>query len=429
MPTATHGTRHARVDASGAASSRPCPSTPGTGLAADGLPARMPDVSTPSPTVHALAGYVAAAAALTELLAHEAAEVDHDGGFPAASIAALHARGLLGGVFAEAGDGLGAPEATTALLHVLAHLGRGSLPVGRLYEGHLNALMLIGAHGTAAQRARAAAEARSGALFAVWNTEGAEGVRLAPAGSGRWRLAGAKTFASGAGHVRHALVTARTPDGGWQLAWLDTGRHPPALDARFWQPLGMKASASYKVDVTGAVLDADALLGEPDAYYREPAFSGGAIRFAAVQVGGIEAVFDATRAQLRRERRTDDPHQQARLGAMAADVTMARHWLNAAGALAARDTGNTSDAARIAHANLMRSAIDAIGQRTLQQAERSVGARGLLKPAPFERLHRDLTHYLRQANPDAVLAAAGAHVLAREDAACALWGDDTAGAR
>ena len=31
----------------------------------------------------------------------------------------------------------------------------------------------------------------------------------------------------------------------------------------------------------------------------------------------------------------------------------------------------------------------------LQLAERCVGARSLLQPLPFERLHRDLTRYLR----------------------------------
>ena len=47
----------------------------------------------------------------------------------------------------------------------------------------------------------------------------------------------------------------------------------------------------------------------------------------------------------------------------------------------------------------------------LCMSERCVGARGLLQPEPFERLHRDLTHYLRQPAPDAVLADVGRFVL------------------
>ena len=75
----------------------------------------------------------------------------------------------------------------------------------------------------------------------------------------------------------------------------------------------------------------------------------------------------------------------------------------------------------IAHANLVRTAIEANALRVLQLAERSVGARGLLAPEPFERLHRDLTHYLRQAGPDAAVTAAGAYVLAQTAPAHALW--------
>ena len=40
----------------------------------------------------------------------------------------------------------------------------------------------------------------------------------------------------------------------------------------------------------------------------------------------------------------------------------------------------------------------------LPLAERCMGAYGLLQPESFERLHRDLTHYLHQPVPDFMLA-------------------------
>ena len=70
---------------------------------------------------------------------------------------------------------------------------------------------------------------------------------------------------------------------------------------------------------------------------------------------------------------------------------------------------------------MMRSAIEDNALRVLALADRSVGARGLLHPEPFERLHRDLTHYLRQPAPDATLAEAGRHVLGDARDASALW--------
>ncbi len=64
-------------------------------------------------------------------------------------------------------------------------MGAGWLPLGRLYEGHLNALRLIVLYGSPDQTAQAAADARAGHMFAVWITEdpdspGAAGRQRAP---------------------------------------------------------------------------------------------------------------------------------------------------------------------------------------------------------------------------------------------------------
>lgn len=88
-------------------------------------------------------------------------------------------------------------------------------------------------------------------------------------------------------------------------------------------------------------------------------------------------------------------------------------WVRGAAEHAARPGATTPDGAEatVAYANLMRTAIETIGRAMLRLAERCVGARGLLRPQPFERLHRDLTHYLRQPASDAALADAGRFVL------------------
>ena len=77
----------------------------------------------------------------------------------------------------------------------------------------------------------------------------------APGGAlrnGRYRLRGAKTFASGAGHITRPLITGALPEGqGWQLFVLPADTQPPVLDRSFWQPLGMRATASFRADLTG----------------------------------------------------------------------------------------------------------------------------------------------------------------------------------
>ena len=383
-------------------------------LAAEPLPAE--DTATPQ----VLAGPAqaeAAAALIAPRLFAQAAETDVVGAFPVQEFGWLRAAGLLTAALpAELGGaGLHAPAATLPLLRVLQHIGRGNLAVGRVFEGHLNALLLIQQFGSAAQVQRYAADARARHLFGVWNTEDtADGVQLDALPDGRYRLRGAKTFASGAGHLARPLLTGALPDGqGWQLLVLPADRQPPTLDRSFWRPLGMRATASFRADLTGLEIEPDDLIGPPNAYYRQPAFSGGAIRFAAVQLGGAEAVFDETCAFLRGLDRTDDPFQRQRLGEMAIALESGRQWLRGAAEHAARPDAATPDGseATVAYANMTRTAIEEICLDMLRWAERCVGARGLLQPLPFERLHRDLTHYLRQPAPDGALADVGRFVL------------------
>ena len=359
----------------------------------------------------------AAAAQLAPRLFAQAAATDVEGGFPTQEFEWLHAAGLLTAALPVAlgGAGLHKPATTLPLLRVLQHVGRGNLAVGRVYEGHLNALMLIQKLATPEQVARYAADARAGHLFGVWNTENPiDGVHLEALPNGRYRLRGAKTFASGAGHLARPLITGALPDGqGWQLFVLPTDAQLPVLDRSFWQPLGMRATASFRADLTGLEIGPEDLIGPPNAYYQQPAFSGGAIRFAAVQLGGAEAVFDETVSFLRGLGRTDDPYQRQRLGEMAILLESGRQWVRGAAENAARPGAATAEGAEatVAYANMMRTAIETISLEMLHLAERCVGARGLLRPQPFERLHRDLTHYLRQPAPDGALADVGRFVL------------------
>ncbi|MDB5269066.1 MAG: acyl-CoA dehydrogenase [Hymenobacter sp.] len=387
----------------------------------------MPTTVAPLPTTEnesiEMAGPVtpaqaeAAAAQLAPRLFAQAAATDVEGGFPTQEFGWLQAAGLLTTALPVAlgGAGLHTPTATLPLLRVLQHIGRGNLAVGRVYEGHVNALLLIQQLATAAQVVRYAADARAGHLFGVWNTENpADGVRLEALPNGRYRLRGAKTFASGAGQLARPLITGALPDGqGWQLFVLPADAQPPALDRSFWQPLGMRATASFRADLTGLEIGPDDLIGPPNAYYRQPAFSGGAIRFAAVQLGGAEAVFAETVEFLRGLGRIDDPYQRQRLGEMAILLESGRQWLRGAAENAARSDAATTEGAEatVAYANMMRTAIETISLEMLRLAERCVGARGLLRPQPFERLHRDLTHYLRQPAPDGALADVGRFVL------------------
>jgi alkylation response protein AidB-like acyl-CoA dehydrogenase len=150
------------------------------------------------------------------------------------------------------------------------------------------------------------AKASAGALFGVWNTDSPSfSVTLTGA-----LLRGKKSFASGVDGLDYALITAAMAKGR-QLVIVPSGHLP--VNRSWWRPLGMKASGCHVVDFTGVQVQADHLLGSPDDYIAEPWFSAGAIRFAAVHVGGMHAVFDTAAIHMDETRRGSDPHQRHRL--------------------------------------------------------------------------------------------------------------------
>jgi alkylation response protein AidB-like acyl-CoA dehydrogenase len=351
---------------------------------------------------------VAAARQVAVTAAARADAQDRDDGFPAEDVADLGRLGLLAApIPAEAGGrGLGEEPDSCDLAAVLRLVGYGSLALGRLYEGHVNALQLVARFGTPAQRTRLFADARDGHLFGVWNTDPpGECLQL---GDDR-RLRGVKTFASGAGFVTRALVTVKQEPGAPPLMLVVPLEPDSRADLTPWRAHGMRASATGIVAFDGIVITDDEILGAWGDYHRQPIFSGGAWRFAAVQSGGIEAVFDAWRAHLAATGRGGDPHQLARLGEGAIAVAGARHWVERAARIVAED--ELAPDRIVAFVNLARLAVEKAGLDVLQLAQRSVGLQGFLRAHPLERLSRDLATYLRQPAPDRALTTAAAEIL------------------
>ncbi len=369
-----------------------------------------------------LAEALARGAEIAHYCSTHAAAIDHQGAFPVAEFKLIAEAGLLAAPLLPQWGGLGlGVEASLMpeLLRLLRQFGWGNLAVGRIFEGHVNALQLIQTFGTAEQIERYAEDARDHhKIFGVWNAEAADGVKLIPLPQGKYRLEGSKTFCSGAGHVERPFVNGWLGET-WQMCIVPMEQVNTQSDSTWWQPAGMKATASYKVNFSGVELAASALIGRPEDYHRQPWLSGGAIRFTAVQLGGAEALFDATRQYLHALGRLNDPYQTTRIGQMAIALESGRLWLKgAADRIAAYDAlfGGQSDQSEplassaeelVIYVNMVRSAIEQISMDVIQLCERSVGTRGLLPPHPMERIIRDLTLYLRQPGFDAVLQSVG----------------------
>ncbi|KNY20860.1 acyl-CoA dehydrogenase [Methylobacterium sp. ARG-1] len=365
---------------------------------------------------------VAAARAVAAGAARRAGRHDHDGGFPAEDVAELARVGLLAAPVPrrDGGAGLGEEPDGAILRAVLTHIGAGSLALGRVYEGHVNAVQLVARFASGAARNTLLADAAQGHLFGVWNTEPpGRGLKI-DGTDGTPVLRGVKTFASGAGFVTRALVTAQPAAPGSQMivVALEPGER---ADLSAWRAQGMRASATGTVDFTGLGADRFTPVGAPDDYQAQPHFSGGAWRFLAVQLGGLEALLDAWRGHLVATGRGEDPHQLARLGEGVIAAETARLWVARAAAIVG-DEGDPDGI--IAYVNLARLAVERAGLDLLERAQRSVGLQGFLRDHPLERLTRDLATYLRQPGPDRALTEGARHVLRAPLASGDLWLDE-----
>jgi alkylation response protein AidB-like acyl-CoA dehydrogenase len=294
----------------------------------------------------------------------------------------------------------------TAEHALLRQAGYRDLALGRLYEGHVNAVQVIARHGTPAQRALAEHDVDAGRLFGVWNTQASDGVHIAARDATGVLLAGRKTFCSGAGRVTRALITAAGDDGASQLIVVPMERVAAAIDRSFWQPMGMQSSDSFAVDFSGVRVDKSALIGPPRAYEAAPWFTGGASRFVAVQAGGIERLCDELAGFLRRRGMTGDALQLARLGEAYVAAESARLWTDACvRAWEAFDRAGdaATSGALLTAVDAARAAVEQAALAICEGVERAAGARGLLEPEPFGALICDLRMYLRQPAPDAAL--------------------------
>jgi alkylation response protein AidB-like acyl-CoA dehydrogenase len=327
---------------------------------------------------------------------------DAQSAFPQAEFAALTALGLLTATVPEARGGLGlgvGPEGASGLLRLFVLLGQASLPVARLYEAHVNALQLIERYGTPATAAGAALDAARGHLFALWVTDPSDAkLALKPHGSG-FVLEGGKAFCSGAGQATRALITAaNTTETQMLVVGLEPGTRviPSPIKLN-----GMRAAITGSVDFSGMEVGPDALLGADGDYLREPVFSAGAWRGSACALGGLAALVDLHRDELRRRHRDADPHQRARFGQLLIAYETVNLWMREAALQGCLEDLPPEEV--VAYINLARIAVEAACLDALRLTQRSLGLNAFIAGSQAELLCRDLATYLRQPAPDETL--------------------------
>jgi hypothetical protein len=277
----------------------------------------------------------------------------------------------------------------------LQRVGAANLPVGRLWEGHINALYLAQVHGDAADFAKVMALVSQGALLGVWGADGAAAVHPVPGGD---TLTGQKAFASGLGCVTHAIVTVSSGPQ-VRLGLVDV-RDMARADKSVWRMQGMRATASGHFSFDGIALRDVLWLGNPGDYLVEPHFIGGVWRIGALQVGGALGLLDAAARDLRARGRLDAPAQMARLSSVAiaalgASALVQRAACGAApgSALSAERSAALSAAARLLG--------ESVGLDAIRAVEQCMGLPHFEEGSVTGRKARDLAVYMRQAARDA----------------------------
>jgi len=360
----------------------------------------------------------AAAAASAEEIFARAAERDAAAVYPSDAIAALRSAGLLMAPFPPdlGGAGLVEPGSVDTLRDVLRVIGGGDLSVGRLYEGHVNAVVLVSRYGSRKQLSRFADDVRAGAMSGVWNAEGQTAVTLEQEG-GTWSLRGAKILASGAGALTRPIVPAAR--GGAVVMTMPHLVPGERADLSRWTAQGMRSTATGTADLSGLAITPDQVIGDDDDYRLQPAFFGGAWRFCAVQLGAIERLLDLFRQDLIARGRGHDPYQRARIAACATAAETAALWIAQASRMVAAEQRTTAEI--LAYAGLTRGVTERAGLDVIEHAHRGLGLGSFMRPHAVERVARDLATYLRQPAPDGAMADAAAAILNSASPARNLW--------
>jgi alkylation response protein AidB-like acyl-CoA dehydrogenase len=294
-------------------------------------------------------------------------------------------------------------------LGLVRAVARADGSVGRIFDGHLNAVERLAVQAPEDLRDAELAAVQAGGLrLGVWGADPRPG-EGPPATvvreGGEEVLGGVKTFCSGAGGLDRALVLARDPEATAPAAvWVDlTQPDRIEIDERWYRGAGLRASVSHRVVFRGARVMGR--IGPPGALSAQPWFARDALRTAASWAGMADSALEGALAELARL-----PRRGALEELAAGRMLTAHHTITAWMERAARAMdGATSQLPAVALHG--RAAIAGACGALLDEAARACGSHPFATGELLDRSRRDLELFLLQHRLDPGLAAAGAAAL------------------
>jgi alkylation response protein AidB-like acyl-CoA dehydrogenase len=341
---------------------------------------------------------------LAPRFAARAAAHDRAGSFPAEDFADLRDAGLFGLMVPERLGGAGAGFARYA--DVAYELARGNGATALIFNMHASVTGALS--GVTDELADAlglppeALEARdthlkaaaNGSWYAVAMSERGSGSRLSQmatrytAVDGGFRITGAKTFCSGAGHADAYLVAARSSADPSQVSQFLV---PPGEGLRVeetWDALGMRATGSndLHVDVT---VPSGALLGGVEGLalvVAQLAPHWMVASYAAVYVGVARAAVDAAVEHVTARKLGHLPAVRARIGRADAAVAAAHLAVMEAARRVDEAPGDAETNRWVWRAKLLAGTTAADVAASMLEA---AGTSAMRRGHPLERLYRD----------------------------------------
>jgi alkylation response protein AidB-like acyl-CoA dehydrogenase len=341
-------------------------------------------------------------------ISSRAHDLDATPRLPRENLGDLRAAGMLQLMTDRAGARL---REEIALVRAVA---RADASTARIFDGHLNGVerLALGAP-EGLREAELARIAAGKLLLGVWGADPAPGegepAQVVRGKSGSLVLRGVKTFCSGAGGVRRALVVVRegrgsgsSAPGARRLAYIDTSEGVE-IDRDWYRASGLRSSESHRVEfVDTPVL---ALLGGEDELARQPLFARDGVRTAATWAGIVDGIFAAAASAL--GEREPDAHQLSALGRMRVAHGTIDRWLEHAGVLL--EDEEVADPAGLASA--CRAAIVEASRTIADEAAQACGSRSLIAGGELDRGRRDLDLFVLQHRLEPQLAKLGRSTL------------------
>jgi alkylation response protein AidB-like acyl-CoA dehydrogenase len=350
---------------------------------------------------------VAIAEALADDFAHRAPIHDREASFPHAGIDALKRAGYFTAPIPAERGGLGVTSVHD-LVVASSRLARGDASIAIGVNMHVIVLLNIVRRWQAA--VAAGNERRSAAFAASIDAVAREGVVIAAAVSelgqdltrprttairtpSGWRIDGRKAFCTmaPAATVLYTAVTFVDDDGVERYGYAQVPPDAAGVEIHDdWDALGMRASGSHSVTLSGvevprAALRGGFVTGDADAYMERNLFNG--LFHAAASLGIAESAASGATGTLS-SRGEPDPRARTLIAENAVELGAARATLSRAATLA--DDSDPQVIALFAETQAAKTFVTEAAVRIVDRALALSGGAGYLNGHPLARAYRDV---------------------------------------